>query len=185
MALPSPFEGPATTSDNGADVDGRRITVTEQAEVPWPSLVLGFGPVGAMAAGAALAWLTRDPLRLVVIRLTIIWAAAILAFLAGVRRGLSFRTEGGPAPAQMVTMLVYFTLSLSTLIALAFDLLRLSIWPLLIGYAIAVVADPLAGRRGQAPLFFVRLRPTQMMVAVLSLSAVLMILLTSSIEGLR
>jgi hypothetical protein len=53
------------------------------------------------------------------------WGSAILIFLGGVRRGLSFRTPGGPTKAQIATMFWLFGLGLlallspSTLVALA------------------------------------------------------------------
>ena len=155
------------------DATERRLTVTERPEVPWLSLVLGYGPMLPFVAGAVAAWTTVAALRNEAILLTLLWAASILAFLAGVRRGLSFRTEGGPAPAQIATMFCVFVLALGAVIAAAHDVSGTAATLLLIGFSALWVLDPIAARAGQAPLFFRRLRPPQLAIAVASLAALL------------
>ena len=119
----------------------RRISVTERAAIPAMSLLLGYGPVLLIVVGTVASWAVDGSRRAFFAHLTIIWAATILAFLAGVRRGLSFRTRGGPAPAQIATMMVFFTLALLALVALAIDLPRVAAALLLVGYGLpAVVA---------------------------------------------
>ena len=66
-------------------------------EVPWLSVVLGYGPMLPFVVGALLAWLTHGAIRAEIVLLTILYTASILLFLAGVRRGLSFRTAGRSA----------------------------------------------------------------------------------------
>ena len=44
---------------------------------------------------------------------------------------------------------------------------------LLVGFGAIAVLDPIAARRGEAPLFFARLRPVQIPIALLSLAALL------------
>jgi hypothetical protein len=44
---------------------------------------------------------------------------------------------------------------------------------LLAGHATLMLLDPVAARRGEAPLYFARLRPPQMGLAVASLAFVL------------
>ena len=151
----------------------REIDVIERPEVPALSILFGYGPMLPFAIGAIATWRLTGVWREEAILLTVIWAATILAFLAGVRRGLSFRTEGGPASMQIVTMLVLFVLALVSLVAVVHGIAFYAVIFVLIGYVAILVLDPIAARRGQAPLFFARLRPPQMMIAVLSLSALL------------
>ena len=76
----------------------REIDVVERDEVPWLSVLFGYGPMLPFVAGALAAWLLQGFWRSEAILLTVIWSASILAFLAGVRRGLSFRTVGRGRP---------------------------------------------------------------------------------------
>ena len=149
----------------------RTLEITERPEVPWLSIVLGYGPMLPFALGAAAVWVFTGAVRMEAIVLTTIWASAILAFLAGVRRGLSFRTEGGPAIAQIATMFCLFVLALVALIAGEHGFLATSIACLTVGFAAMLLLDPIAAARGQAPLFFARLRPPQLAIAVVSLAA--------------
>jgi hypothetical protein len=111
---------------------------------------------------------------------TILWGCAILTFLAGVRRGVSFRTPGGATFAQIATMLWLFLIGLAALWAFvlgggqrAAGATFASLALLLVGYVSLGVLDPLAARRGEAPLFFARLRPVQMLIPLASLAALL------------
>ncbi len=148
----------------------RHIEVAERPEVPWLSVVFGYGPMLPFAAGAAAAWILDGFWRGEAILLTILWAATILAFLSGVRRGLSFRTQGGEAFAQIATMLVLFILALAAFVAAAHGYASPAVACLLVGFGLIFILDPVAARRGQVPLFFARLRRPQMAIAVLSLA---------------
>ena len=141
--------------------DGRTIHAYEPRQVPWLSVVFGYGPMLPFLGGAALVWLLRGEAGSAVFRLTLLWACAILLFLSGVRRGVSFRTEGGARATQIVTMLGLFLLGFGALVAFS------------LGFGTIAVLDPIAARRGEAPLFFERLRPFQMPLAVLGLAALL------------
>ena len=152
----------------------RRIDVVERPEVPWLSVVLGYGPMLPFAAGALAAWRLADLWRGEAILLTVVWGAAILAFLAGVRRGLSFRTEGGPMASQIVTMFGLFVVALMSLVAIVHGSAVVAVTLLLVGFLALMILDPIAARRGEAPLFFARLRPPQMAVAMVSLAALLL-----------
>ena len=129
------------------------------------SLVLAYLPMLLLAAGAASTWLITTETGLIM-RLCITWSGALLCFLAGVRRGLSFRQEDGPTLAQLATMFCLFTLGVASL---------LSPWTIpalllqLLGFAALAILDPIAARRGEAPRYFQRLRPAQMVIPVLSL----------------
>ncbi len=50
---------------------------------------------------------------------------------------------------------------------------RPALWPLLAGFASLLLLDPIAARREEAPLYFARLRPSQMLVPVISLGVIL------------
>ncbi len=152
--------------------DERRIDTTERREVPWLSVLLGYGPMLPLVLGAAGAWLLAGPLRSADIQLTLLFAATILAFLAGVRRGLSFRTAGGPTAAQIGTMLALFILALASLACLLRARLLSAAVLLAVGFTVTAALDPIAARTGEAPLFFARLRPTQMPIAAASLVAI-------------
>ena len=151
----------------------RTVDVSERPEVPWLSIVLGYGPMLPFVVGAGTSWAVRGFWHGEVVLVTMIWANAILAFLAGVRRGLSFRTEGGPAVAQIATMFCLFVLALASLLALTHGFTRVAVGCTLLGFAAIMVLDPIAARDGQAPLFFARLRPPQIAIAVVSLVVLL------------
>ena len=151
----------------------REIDVVEHPEVTWLSVVLGYGPMLPFVFGAIAAWTTKGDLRGEVVLLTIIWGSAILAFLAGARRGLSFRTEGGSTSAQIATMFCLFVLALASLVAVVHAYALSATGLLLLGFIAILILDPIAARHGEAPLFFARLRPPQMAIAVVSLIALL------------
>jgi hypothetical protein len=113
----------------------------------------------AWAAGPETSALALEGARLL--------GAALMLFFAGVRRGLSFRTEGGPRAAQIAMTLWLFALGLATLPAPP----QLACAWLAVGFASLLVLDPLAARRGEVPLYFARLRPPQMAVPLVSLIA--------------
>ncbi|ETX29901.1 DUF3429 family protein [Roseivivax isoporae] len=145
----------------------RRIVLTETPRIPWDGLVLGWGAMLPFAALAGIAWGAGEPWPGLAREAARLWAGAILIFLSGVRRGLSFRTEGGPRAAQLVTFAVLF-LSGAAILVLPPD------WALPLGslaLAALAVADPLAARSGAAPHYFARLRPAQMGVAALAVAA--------------
>lgn len=128
---------------------------------PLLSTVLGYGPATVILICGALA-LVRVPWALT---LGALWASAILIFLAGVVRGLSFFTEDGPRASQVVVMMARF---LCGLVALALPPL-LATPVLAIGYLTALIYDPFAARSGAAPRYFARLRPPQMGIALVGL----------------
>lgn len=158
------------------DATGRTLTAREPRETPWLSVVFGYGPMLPFVAGAAAAWWQRGMWDELILLATILYGAAILLFLAGVRRGVSFRTEGGPQFVQIATMLGLFGLGLGALLAVVILGNRIIALDLLIaGFVAVAVLDPIAARRGEAPLFFARLRPLQIPIAVLSLVALLVL----------
>ncbi len=155
---------------------GRTLITEEPRETPWLSVVFGYGPMLPFAAGAAAAWWQRGQWDELILLATILYGAAILLFLSGVRRGVSFRTEGGPTFVQIATMLGLFCLGLGALLTVVILGNRVIALDLLIaGFVAIAILDPIAARRGEAPLFFARLRPLQIPIAVLSLVALLVL----------
>lgn len=153
--------------------DGRTLQVSEPRTVPWLGVVFGFGPMIPFAVGAALAWWRRDDLGDAILYLTILWGCAILLFLSGVRRGVSFRTEGGATFIQIATMLGLFSLGFVALVAASLGQTVTALALLVAGFTTVAILDPIAARTGEAPLFFARLRPFQIPIAILSLCALL------------
>ncbi len=146
--------------------------IKDPRRTPALSLLLGYGAMLPFAIGAAAVWLLAGEGARFVADLTLLWGAAILVFLAGVRRGVSFRTENGPTAAQVAMMLWLFLLGLAAPVALALPSFRTALGLLLAGYASLAVLDPLAARRGEVPLFFERLRPVQMLIPIVCLIAI-------------
>lgn len=144
--------------------------------IPWLSLILGVGAMLPTVAAGILVWLVPTPTATALTGLAIRWTAAILAFLGGVTRGLSFRTGGGPTSAQILTMLWLFGLAFIALLSPSqwFDLACL-----LVGYVSIAVLDPIAARRGEAPAYFRRLRPPQIALAIMGLLLMLAFLARS------
>ncbi len=125
---------------------------------PLLSQGLGYGPAALILAAGALAILDV-PWSLAFGQA---WAAVILIFLAGVARGLSFFTEGGPRRAQIAMTMGRFGCGLVALIlppVLALPVLAA-------GYLSILLYDPFAARTGAAPRYFARLRPPQMLIAL-------------------
>ena len=105
-----------------------------------------------------------------VVRLTAAWAGSVLCFLAGVKRGLSFRQKGGPTLAQLASMLWLFVSGAAGLL-LPWRVPALVL--LLLDYGSAALLGPAAARRDEALRYFARLRPVQMMIPVASLLVLL------------
>ncbi|VWX53780.1 DUF3429 domain-containing protein [Novosphingobium sp. 9U] len=130
-------------------------------KTPLLSLLLGYGPALVILVAGALA-LADVPWALT---FGMLWSSAILIFLAGVVRGLSFFTEGGPRLSQVAVMGVRFGCGLLALIlppVLAAPVLA-------VGYLSSLVYDPFAARSGAAPRYFVKLRPPQIGIALVGL----------------
>jgi hypothetical protein len=149
----------------------RRIGIAESDAIPALDILFAFGPMAPFVVGAVTAWSLSGSWSALALQATALWGAAILLFLSGVRRGLSFRTEGGPTLAQMTTMMALFGLGLGSLACVWLDAMRSAFVLLLAGYGLTFILDPIAARRGEAPLYFARLRRLQIPVALISLIA--------------
>lgn len=153
------------------------FTLTEPAETPWLGLFFGYGAMLPFVAGVAVFWLAPEPWRGAALAITLFWGCAILTFLSGVRRGVSFRTPGGVTAGQIVTMLWLFCLGFAAIVLTAVALPMSAAVLLLVGYLSLEVFDPIAARKLEAPLYFARLRPAQMAIPVLCLGATIVLLI--------
>ena len=157
-------------SDEAVTGSDHRYTIVEPSRIPLEGYILGYGPVTLMALGAAASWLLAGDLRAAALRLTLDWAIAILLFLSGVRRGLSFRSPRGPTMPQRVTFFWLFTLGLAGLLL---PQSRYAAALVALGFASIGICDWRAARKGEAPPYFARLRPPQMAIATISMLAIL------------
>ncbi len=125
-------------------------------------LLLGTSALVPLIACAALTWLAPGASQPLVKTLAVIWSASLLAFFAGVRRGLTFSEAGGGQAGELVTMLAVFGLGVVSLVLVS---------PLVdaVGLGGVGVLDALAARRREAPGYFVVFRPPQMLAAVIAL----------------
>lgn len=85
---------------------------TSDHQIPTRSLVLGYLPMAPLVIAGILVWFVGPLTLAFLVTAAIYWSAILFFFLAGVRRGLSFFTEGGPQPAQLLTMGLLFALGL-------------------------------------------------------------------------
>ncbi len=154
--------------------------VSEPLQTPLLGLILGYGATVPFLAGVAGAAVLSDAAwaRLCV-DFTVLWGAAILLFLAGVRRGLSFRTPGGPTVSEIADSMWYFAAGFVSLLLWG---LRASVGSqepaiilLLVGYASLIVLDVRAAHHLEAPPYFARLRPVQMLIPIASLGFLLIL----------
>lgn len=155
------------------DQDTVAFRVEEPRHTPALGLLLGLGAVAPIAAGTVAAWTLAADWAALAVRLAVLWAGAILVFLSGVRRGLSFRTPGSETAVAVATSLWLFALGLGALIVSIYVGQASALVLLLVGCISLAVLDPWAARRGEAPPFFARLRPPQMAISVACLAALL------------
>lgn len=134
--------------------------------IPATSLIFGYGPVLPLPIAAVMSWTFSSPIPTVVTWLAIGWGSAILIFLAGVRRGLSFHGDDEAPVSDLLAMVWLFLLGIGGLVS---PTPLMSLFLLVIGYASVALLDPISARRGKAPPHFARLRPPQMGVALIGL----------------
>lgn len=148
--------------------------MTDRRRIPESSIVLGYAPMILLPILAIPAWGSQGVWGAFFVTAGQLWAAVLLIFLAGVRRGLSFGTEDGPRPIQLATMLWLFALGVG---GLALPWIA-AFCALVVGYGSVAILDPKAAARGEVPRHFAKLRPPQMAVALVGLTALLLRALT-------
>lgn len=130
-------------------------------------------------AAAVGIWVLPPPWPLIALRLLVIWAAAILIFVAGVRRGYGFGAPRASTRAEIAAMLFYFVPGAIALVLGEEGQAAHALELLIVGYALVIMLDRRAAERGDAPRHFRRLRGPQMAIAVASLIASLAWLFTT------
>ncbi|WP_271299171.1 DUF3429 domain-containing protein [Sphingomonas sp. CV7422] len=142
----------------------------DRPDVPADGLLLGYGPMLPLVAAGAGAWLLPMPWPVWAVRLGIIWAALVLAFIAGVRRGFGFGNRHASKPVEIAASIGYFTLAgLGLVIVVPW----LALIPLTLGYVLAAFVDRRAALAGNAPAYFARLRPRQLLIGAAGLAGLL------------
>ena len=123
------------------------FTVSEPLRAPALSLILGYGATIPFLAGAAgAAFINNASIGQLCLDLIVLWGAAILLFLAGVRRGLSFRSPHGVTSGQIASSMWYFTAGFGSLVLWALASKAPAMLLLLLGYASLIVFDVRAAR---------------------------------------
>ncbi|MBS1302413.1 DUF3429 domain-containing protein [Loktanella sp. SALINAS62] len=141
----------------------RHIQLTETARIPWDGFILGWAamlPFAVLAAGIWLFGLDPEPAA----ALAQLWGGALLLFFSGVRRGLSFRTKGGPTLRQLASFALLFCAGLLVLISP----LGIALGILAGAFAALAWEDVSAASRAEVPLYFRNLRPTQMLFGIVT-----------------
>ena len=137
---------------------------------PRDGLVLGYGPMLPLVAAGAGAWLLPPPWPYAAVQLAIVWAALLLAFIGGVRRGFGFARASASRIAEIAAAAAYLLIAL---LALLVTEATLSLAVLIAGYLLAALLDWRAARRGNAPAWFARLRPPQLLLGAAGLAGCL------------
>jgi hypothetical protein len=146
--------------------DGRALGRAKLAE----GLLLGSAALLPLVLAAGAAWIVSPRVAAAIIVAAAGWSGALLAFLAGVRRGLTFSEAGGPEAREIASMLWVFALGVATLL-LRYTPAALGL--AMVGFASVAVLDRRAARRLQAPPYFAVFRPIQMVVTLAALAALL------------
>ncbi len=121
---------------------------------------LAFAPPVIAAIGV---WLTPPGLAALMVSAAAIWSGALLAFLAGVRRGLTFSEAETPRPTEILSMLWLFAVAVTSL------WLSPDVWGLaaaILGFVSLAALDWRAALNAEAPRYFAVFRPLQAMVAI-------------------
>lgn len=122
-------------------------------------VALGTCALLPLAACASAPWTAPGVPDLVVRTLAVIWAASLVAFFAGVRRGLTFSEAGGGRASELITMLGVFAVGVVSMVFCSPALAA-------VGLGAVGVLDAVAATRGETPGYFTEFRPVQMAIAV-------------------
>ncbi len=147
------------------------IPVREPVRPPAEDVLLAYAAIVPITAGA-LALFVWPGGADAVLPLVLVWAGAVVTFLSGVRRGVSFRMPDGATLAQLAMMLWLFLAGLGSILLTGAQWFAAAVLLLLLAYVSLGLLDPIAARRGEVPNYFAGLRPAQMGLAVLSLALI-------------
>lgn len=145
------------------------MTDPRDRHVPLVSLILGYGAMAPLVLAAIGAWVLPRSWPVAAVHLAVIWAALVLAFVGGVRRGFGFATPAAGTAVTTVPGIACFALAGVALVAMPYDWLALG--PLAIGFVLVALLDRRAAVRGLAPAHFARLRPPQMLIGAAAIAA--------------
>ncbi len=136
--------------------------------VPTDSIVFGYGPMLPLVAAGVGVWILPGGWPVIIVQFAIVWAALILSFIGGVRRGFGFATPGASTPVEIAAAVAYVTIAgLSLVVSRA----AIAVALLAAGYALAALLDRRAALAGNAPAHFARLRPPQLLLGCAGLAA--------------
>lgn len=135
--------------------------------VPLSSLILGMGPMLPLVAAGVVAWTLPGLWPLLAVQLAVAWAALILAFVGGVRRGFGF---GDPSASTRTEIVASFLYVLLATIGLLSPRPSIGLSVLIVGYVLAALLDRRAAVAGDAPLHFAQLRPPQLLLGAAGLA---------------
>lgn len=139
----------------------------DDPRIPVNSALLGYGPMLPLVAAALGAWIA-PALAPLALRLAVIWAALVLCFIGGVRRGFGFGLDRASTASEIASSTGYFALAGLALVAPYPDL---ALALLAFGFLLAAWLDRRAALLGNAPRHFARLRPPQMLIGSVALAA--------------
>lgn len=135
--------------------------------MPLSSFVLGVGPMLPLVAAGIGAWVLPGLWPLLAVQLAIFWAALILAFIGGVRRGFGFGQQRASTRGEIIASAAYLMLAG---LGLVMPRPSVGLSLLIIGYVLAALLDRHAALAGDAPLHFARLRPPQLLLGAAGLA---------------
>lgn len=147
----------------------RTVTTTEPAKTPPESVFFAYIAMLPLVVGAVALWFVPTTQSFLLLNLVLLWAASIIIFLSGVRRGVSFRTPQGPHVSQLVMMLWLFVVGFASVLATVWGFPVTAIILEIVAYVSIAIIDPISARNGDAPLFFAKLRPVQMVLPIAAL----------------
>lgn len=139
-----------------------------RAAIPADSVLFGFGPMLPLVAAGIGVWVLPQPWPFLAIQYAVVWGALILAFIGGVRRGFGFARPEASTATEIAAAVAYFSIAG---LALVVPYARISLALLAAGYAFAALLDRRAAQRGDAPAYFARLRPPQLLLGCAGLAA--------------
>lgn len=154
-----------TRISHTAHYGGHAVREDQANTAPRSSFLLGTAAMLPIVVGALISFAAPEESSWLV-PAVILWSGAVLCFLGGVRRGLSFRQPGGSTVGQLVTSLWLLACGL---IALAAPWQAIALAVLVGGYVSVAILDSMAARRAEVPRYFEHFRPWQMVLPILGL----------------